>query len=148
MASWNSLPYELKLRVAEGVIDLILSQTSTFPIWVDLLVLMPLASTAKGFDRRLRKQYMPEAKLQLHFLLELAPELRGDLLSYCRKRSTLESFFDQQLSVYEEEDLFKGILFGHQAFIRRVYGRAEGLVARLLAEDLEGESSFDLGLLA
>lgn len=72
MASWNSLPYELKLKIAEHLIDLIIVRVSrTRP---------PLS-----FDKSLGQYRKLYAQALVRPLMEVAPELQKDLAMYCRK---------------------------------------------------------------
>lgn len=64
MASWNTLPYEIKLHVARYVIDSILAEGST---------------RYRGWDDRYDS---------LRQLLAIAPEIARDLEEYCRKCQT------------------------------------------------------------
>lgn len=78
MPSFGSLPYELKLKIAENLVDIILELVRSDP--------SPITSEIHQMIRNLWvKLYVPWRKQQLLSLLEFAPEMREDLASYCTK---------------------------------------------------------------
>lgn len=78
MASWTWLPYELKLRIGEHLVDSVIAQTTRSP---QMPRAIPEPSPYRGF----RMVYAEEL---LQPLVILAPELQKELATYCRKLST------------------------------------------------------------
>lgn len=83
MASFNTLPYELKLQIAEAFIDISLTEICPSDLF---------HGPQAGYLYNLRKYaahhidiHLPRTKLELLALLELAPETQKDLSAYCKQ---------------------------------------------------------------
>lgn len=112
MASFDTLPYELKVQIAKDFIGMILIQAATITesdIVTGLL--------------RVRHDYVPEVKLQIRAILEVEPGLGRDLTCYCIIQSRSEIAYREV-----QKQLF---------LVERVRSCARGLAAKLLTEDLE-----------
>lgn len=82
MASFTSLPYELKLKIAESFIDLVIEQVSRIPMNQPYRLWFMSALAFEYFQRSSRDVYMPVVKLHVRPLLTLAPELQKDAAKY------------------------------------------------------------------
>lgn len=113
MATWTSLPYELKLHIAKDLIDVLI-------LHADAIYTPSNIDTAIKAWRKIRTEHVPAGKLQIGAVLEMSPvELGRDLSCYCRQRYGLDVPNDQ-LSRTE-----------------RIDGRARRMVARSFMEYLE-----------
>lgn len=81
MASWTSLPYELKLQIAQDFIDIILAQVPAFPIG-----LRPRKS-APAYGNYVCNQYIPHKKRQVWALFQVNTALQEDLSNYCQEEA-------------------------------------------------------------
>lgn len=93
MASWYSLPYELKLKIAKDLIDSILADAERPSISF-------CVATPAGLKRPI-DEYVSQAKEYVRSVLKISPELQKDLHDYCHKQYLQESpiMINRQLSI-------------------------------------------------